>query len=91
MAATRLVCWPVIAMIAAEDPLVAPMASRASAVVPPGADAEEEDKDDALPLPSPGRSLVPKMVNCFPLPPLQREFRNQEEPMASSISSRGTA
>ena len=98
MAATRFVCCPVMAMIAAAEPFVAPIASRASAVVPPGVEdedgvdmeEEEEEEEDAVPLPNPGLSLVPRIVNCLPLPPLQRVFRNHDDARAKSINSRGT-
>ena len=43
MAATRLVCCPVMAIIAAAEPFVAPIASRASAVVPPTCSCREVD------------------------------------------------
>ena len=92
MAATLLVCCPVMARMAAEDPLEAPIASRASAVVPPGIPAVPAPSlEPDPPLPSPGLSLVPNIVNCFPLPPLHREFLNHEDPMANSINSLGTA
>ena len=90
IAATRFFCCPVMTLMAVDVSLVTPIASLASAVVPP----ETNPPPPPGPLnplvsplfPSPGRSFV----DCSPLPPSHRELRNQEDLIASSNNSLGT-